>query len=161
MIEKLITKQARPWGRRRAVMGKTNWTRVFLGGLLAGVVFIVLGFAAYAIYMEKLYTPAIEALGLSTQITAWLYILAVVMALISGILAVWLYSAIRPRYGAGPKTAVIAGIAFYVLSGLLPAISISSMGMFPTNVLVIDGITALVMSVVATLIGAWVYKEQE
>jgi hypothetical protein len=142
-------------------MGKTNWTRVFLGGLLTGVVFIALGFAVYAIYMEKLYTPAIEALGLSTQITAWLYILAVVMSLISGILAVWLYSAIRPRYGAGPKTAVIAGIAFYVLSGLLPAVSLGSMGMFPNNVLVIDGLSALVICVVATLVGASIYKEQE
>ncbi|MEJ2247654.1 MAG: hypothetical protein P8Y80_16500 [Acidobacteriota bacterium] len=142
-------------------MGKTNWSRVFLGGLLAGVVLLALGFAVYAIYMEKLYAPAIEALGLSTQMTAWLYILAVVMSLISGILAVWLYSAMRPRYGAGPKSAVIAGIAFYVLSGLLPAVSLGLMGMFPTNVLVIDGLTALVICVVATLAGAWVYKEQE
>ena len=142
-------------------MGKTNWARVFLGGLVAGVVLLVLGFAAYAIYLEELYTPAIEALGLSTQITAWTYILAVVMSLVSGILAVWLYSAIRPRYGVGPKTAVIAGIAFYVLSGLLPAISLGSMGMFPVNTLVIDGISALVICIVATLAGAWVYKEQE
>ena len=142
-------------------MGKTNWARVFLGGLVAGVVLLVLGFAAYAIYLEELYTPAIEALGLSTQITAWTYILAVVMSLVSGILAVWLYSAIRPRYGVGPKTAVIAGIAFYVLSGLLPAISLGSMGMFPVNTLVIDGISALVICIVATLAGAWIYKEQE
>ena len=142
-------------------MGKINSARVFLGGLLAGVVIIVLGFVAYGIYLEKLYTPAIEALGLSTQMTAWTYILAIVMSLVGGILLVWFYSAIRPRYGAGPKTAVIAGIACYVLSGLLPAISLGSMGMFPTNTLLIDGISSLVICVVAALVGAWVYKEKE
>jgi len=142
-------------------MGKINCARVFLGGLLAGVVLIVLGFVAYAIYLEELYATVMEALWLAIQSTVGLYILAVVLSLISGIMAVWLYSAIRPRYGAGPKTAVIAGIAFYVLSGLLPAISLSSMGLFPNNVLVIDGLTRLVICVVATLAGAWVYKEQE
>ena len=50
-------------------MGKTNWNRVFLGGLLAGVVMIVLGFATYAIYLDKLWTPAMEALGLPTQMS--------------------------------------------------------------------------------------------
>jgi len=142
-------------------MGKTNWNRVFLGGLLAGVVIIVLGFAAYAIYLEKLWTPAMEALGLSSQMSVGLYIFAVVISLIVGILAIWLYSAIRPRYGAGVKTALIAGIAFWVLSGLLTYISYGVMGMFPTNLLVIDGLTGLVILVVATLVGAWVYKEQE
>ena len=141
-------------------MGKINSTRVFLGGLLAGVVIVALGFVTYAIYLEKLWTPVMEALGLSTQMTTRIFIFAVLLSLISGLLAVWLYAAIRPRYGAGPKTALIAGIAFYVLTGLLPAISFSLMGMFPTRVLVIDGLTGLVIYVVATLAGAWVYKEQ-
>lgn len=140
-------------------MGKTNWTRVFLGGLLAGVVMLVLVSAAYVIYLEELWTPAMEALGLSTAMTAWILISGVVLTMISGIIVIWLYSAIRPRYGAGPKTAVIAGIAFYILSGLLPAVSFGMMGMFPTSVLLIDGISGLVIYVVATIVGAWAYRE--
>ena len=35
-----------------------------------------------------------------------------------GIAAVWLYAAIRPRYGAGPRTAVIAGLAVWVMADL-------------------------------------------
>lgn len=141
-------------------MGKTNWTRVLLGGLLAGIVFIVLGFATYAIYLEKLYSPAMEALGNPIQESVALYVLGVVMSLVGGILAVWLYSAIRPRYGSGPKTAVIAGLFFWVIGSLFPAISIGSMGLFPASVLVIDSLTGLVICVVAMLVGAWVYKEQ-
>ena len=61
-------------------MGKTNWKRVFLGGLLAGVVFIVLGFAAYAIYLRELYSPAMEALGHPIQESAGIYVLSIVMS---------------------------------------------------------------------------------
>ena len=142
-------------------MGKISWNRVFLGGLLAGVVFIVLGFVTYSLYLEELYVPALEALGYPIQESAGLYIFAVVGAIVAGILAVWLYAAIRPRYGAGGKTAVIAGVFFWILGGLFPAISLGSMGLFPTNVLFIDVLTGLVICVVATFLGAWIYKEQE
>jgi hypothetical protein len=141
-------------------MGKTNWSRVFLGGLLAGVVLIVLGFAAWAIYLERLWSPAMEALGHPANMSAGGYAFSIIFSLVIGILAVWLYSAIRPRYGAGAKTAVIAGIAFWILSSLIAAISLGSMGLFKASLLVIDSLTGLVISVVATLVGAWVYKEQ-
>src|SRR5262249_22206685 len=35
-----------------------------------------------------------------------------------GFTAVWLYAAIRPRFGAGPRTALIAGVAVWVLAHL-------------------------------------------
>ncbi|MFW9917710.1 MAG: hypothetical protein ACFFGZ_19065 [Candidatus Thorarchaeota archaeon] len=142
-------------------MGKTNWMRVFLGGLLAGVVIIVLGFATWVIYLGKLWSPVMEALGHPfPALTVGDYVFAIVFSLVSGILAVWLYAAIRPRYGAGPKTAVIAGLFFWVIGGLFPAISFGSMGLFPVNVLLADGLTYLVIYIVAMLLGAWVYKEQ-
>ena len=141
-------------------MGKINWSRVFLGGLLAGIVIIVLGFVTFLWYLKGLYDPALQALGHPVSASAGLYILAIVSSLISGILAVWLYSAIRPRYGAGAKTAVCAGLFFWVLGSLGPAVSLGIMGLFPANVLAIDSLTGLVICVVATLLGAWVYKEQ-
>jgi hypothetical protein len=141
-------------------MGKTNWSRVFLGGLLAGIILIVLGFAAWAVYLQKLWSPALEALGRPiSALTAGDYLFAIVFSLVGGILAVWLYAAIRPRYGAGPRTAVCAGLFFWALSSLFPSISEGSMGLFPANVLMIDVITSLVLYVVATLLGAWIYKE--
>ena len=146
--------------RGRAAMGKTNWSRVFLGGLLAGVVLIVLGLATFAWYLKKLYAPALEALGHPMRaMTGVDYIVAIVFSFIVGILAVWLYAAIRPRYGAGAKTAVCSGLTFWALISLFPSLSLGSMGLFPGNVLLADSLTSLVVYVVATLIGAWVYKE--
>jgi hypothetical protein len=91
-------------------MGKTNWSRVFLGGLLAGVVFIILGWVTYVTYLGKLWTAALEALGHPPQESVGMYVFGFVFYLVGAIPAVWLYSAIRPRYGAGAKTAVIAGL---------------------------------------------------
>jgi len=142
-------------------MGKINWSRVFTGGLLAGIAFIVLGWAAYAIYMGNLWISALGALGRPpSAMTFGDYVAVIVLSLVGGILAIWLYSAIRPRYGAGPQTALCAGLTFWALASLFPTISLGGMGLFSANLLVIDSLTSLVVSVVGTLLGAWVYKEQ-
>ena len=141
-------------------MGKINWTRVFLGGLLAGVVLNVLGYAAWAIYMRNAWGLELEALGHPVRESAGLLISSIVFYFVVGILAIWLYAAIRPRCGAGPKTAVLAGFAFWVLSGLLPAILLAPLGLFSASLLALDSLTYLVMVVVGTVLGAWVYKEE-
>ena len=50
-------------------MGKTNWKRVFLGGVVARVVFNIIMFAASAIYLDDLFVPALEALNPNYQET--------------------------------------------------------------------------------------------
>jgi hypothetical protein len=47
-----------------------------------------------------------------------------------GILMVWLYVAIRPRYGAGPKTAALAGLAAWAIGTLLPNAGLWTAGVF-------------------------------
>lgn len=141
-------------------MGKTNWFRVFGGGLLAGIVMIILGFASWAMYLEKAWDSALKALGQQAPLSAGIYVWGIVSSLMLGILAVWLYSAIRPRYGAGAKTAVCAGLTFWVFNSLFPNAGFGFMGLFPSSVLVCDSLTSLVIYIVATLAGAWIYKEQ-
>ena len=140
-------------------MGKTNWKRVFLGGVLSGIVFIVLGIIAQMIGLMDIWIPVLESLGLSTEVNFVIIILALMMWLVLGVLTVWLYSAIRPRYGAGVKTAVIVGVIVWVLRELYPAIQSGAYGLYPAKACVIDGLTNLVSCVVATIIGAWIYKE--
>ena len=142
-------------------MGKTNWKRVFLGGLVAGVVFIILEIAVFAIYLEDQWISVLESLNPNYQVTPASQGLFIFNNFISAILAIWLYSAIRPRYGAGPKTAVIVGIAVWIMRIFLPAVAWGSTGLFPVKLLVIEDILCLIVCIVGTLAGAWVYKEQE
>jgi hypothetical protein len=149
-----------PIAAQEAAMGKINGMRVFLGGLLAGVVILILGFATFWMYSEKLWDSALKALGHEVPTSAGIFVYAIVSSFILGILAVWLYAAIRPRYGSGATTAVCAGLSVWFFSSLFPNAGFGFMGLFPANVLVIDTLTSLVIYVIATLLGAWVYKEE-
>ena len=41
-----------------------------------------------------------------------------VLFYVFGVVAIWLYAAIRPRYGPGPKTAAIAGLVLWFILSL-------------------------------------------
>jgi hypothetical protein len=143
-------------------MGKTNWMRVLLGGLVAGIVINVLSVISVELFFKKMVERESAVPNPALRETPELIIFFIVFYLIIGILAVWLYSAIRPRYGAGIKSALLAGIAFWVLNQLMPVLGYGYIGLLssPKNVLVIQSIRYLVMLVAGTLAGAWVYKEQ-
>ncbi len=70
-----------------------------------------------------------------------------------------MYAAIRPRFGAGPKTAVIAGLAVWFFVGLLHAIGEAPMGLMPQRLMTIGTIVGLIAIPVATVVGAYIYKE--
>ncbi|MDQ6700121.1 MAG: hypothetical protein M3Z36_08035, partial [Acidobacteriota bacterium] len=52
-----------------------------------------------------------------------------------GIAGVWLYAAIRPRFGPGLKTALIAAVAVCSIGNVLPNIGFLAMHIFPANLI--------------------------
>lgn len=77
-----------------------------------------------------------------------------------GIFTVWLYAAIRPRYGAGPKTAVCAGLAVWVAGLLIPNFALMGVtGLFPSSLTVMTTLGGIVEGVAGALAGAALYKE--
>jgi hypothetical protein len=79
------------------------------------------------------------------------------MTFVLGII-VYLYAAIRPRFGAGVKTAVIAGVIVWLVA-MMAGVADAVLGILPANLLVLTGIWALVEMVVASIAGAWLYRE--
>ncbi len=143
-------------------MGKINRIRVLIGGLVAGVVVNVLWFGAWALFVRRGWSAALEAVGRPLPETVGTTLLMTVLGFLLGFLVVWLYAAIRPRYGAGPRTAVVAGVAAWLFLGLIPDLALGSMlRLIPARLWAIDVVETLVVTVVATLLGAWVYKEEE
>lgn len=140
-------------------MGKVNWQRVILGGLLAGVIINVVEwvtngmfFAAdWAAVMARLNSSATFSLKQILAMNAW--------GFLTGIAMIWLYAAIRPRFGVGPKTAVLAGVAMwfmnYALGGSFPVIA----HWVPLRLAAIGEAIGLVEVLLAALAGAWLYKE--
>jgi hypothetical protein len=141
-------------------MTKIDKGRVVLGGLLAGVVLNAGEFLLSEVILDDQWDEAIRALNLSEPCTCVIVAMVVMMFLV-GIYTVWLYAAIRPRYGAGPRTAVCAGLAVWLIYYLLGFGSAALFGIFPVKLVLIAVAWGVIEMVLAALAGAWLYKEEE
>ena len=142
-------------------MAHTNRGRVIWGGLLAGVVINVVEYVTNGVVLREAWSRAMQALGKPAGMSAVAIVIFNVWGFLLGIAAVWIYAAIRPRYGAGPGTAVRAGLAAWALAVFLANLGNYPLGLFPTRLLVITTVVALAEIVVGTLAGAWLYQENE
>ena len=140
-------------------MGKINLKGVVVGGLLAGLVLNVVDYLLYGVILANDLAAAMQALGkgpVGGSAMVWF----VVLDFLFGIAIVWAYAAIRPRFGAGPGTAVRAGLLMWIVAVLFRAIGDSQMGLMPMRVMVIGTAVALILIPVAAVVGAWPYKEE-
>ena len=139
-------------------MGKINWTRVILGGLVAGVVINVSEFLLNGVILAKDMEAAMSALG--RQVSGSALAMFTVWGFLVGIFAIWLYAAIRPRYSSGPKTAACAGAAVWGLGYLLAAVTPLALHLFPRRLMAVGLAVGLVEVIAGTLAGAWLYREE-
>jgi hypothetical protein len=140
-------------------MERINMGRVILGGIVAGIVADILGSIVDGVLLAPQWAEGMKALG-RPQFSVTQIVGFNILGLAYGIFAVWLYAAIRPRYGAGPRAAVCAGMAVWVAGVLLPnAGFMGAAGLFPTNLTVMTTLAAIVEWVAAALAGAALYKE--
>ena len=141
-------------------MAHTNRVRVILGGLLAGVVINIVEFITNGVVLNSAWAQVMQSLG-KPPLTVSSILLFNVWGFLMGIASVWLYAAIRPRYGVGPATAIRAGVAAWVMSVFLVTVTNYAIGLVPVRLLVITSLVELVEIPVATVVGAWLYKEDE
>lgn len=140
-------------------MGKINWGRVILGGLAAGVVINLSEWVLNDVVLKEQWAENMRALGKSGEVTANQIVVWNIWGFLAGIGLVWLYAAIRPRFGPGAGTAVKAGLAVWFFAHFLWTLGSWNMGIFPANALVIGLAWTLVETILAGLVGGWVYKE--
>ena len=138
-------------------MGKINWGRVFLCGLLASVVW-GLPSAVLVHRVARDWQIAVHAGRPSPTEGVLFFTVLGFVNLATGIWTMWLYAAIRPRYGPGPKTAAIAGLALWVLIGMTHA-SWALFGSLPANIVLAPDLAHLPAVIVGAVVGAWLYKE--
>ena len=138
-------------------MGRINWGRVLLCGLLASVVWGVPS-TVLVHRVGRGWQIAVHAGRPSPTEGGLFFAVLGLVNLVTGIWTMWLYAAIRPRYGPGPKTAAIAGLALWLI--LVTAHAIWAVfAAIPPNVLVAPEAAHLPAIILGAVIGAWLYKE--
>ena len=140
------------------MMGKINMQKVLVGGLIAGLVLNVVDGALYGYFLKNQMAAAMTALG-KPAMTSSQILWFVVLDFVAGIFLVWLYAAVRPRFGPGPGTAVKAGLAVWFLAGLLNALFMWPMNIMPHNLTIITTLVMLVEFPLAAVVGAKLYTE--
>jgi hypothetical protein len=139
-------------------MSRINVVGVLKGGAAAGLVMTISEFilnvpVAGAQMDQELVERNLPPVA-GSQIVVF-----VAMTFLLGIATVWLYAAIRPRFGAGPKTAIYAGLIVWALSYLHMAITMGVLGINSMGVVVLGIVWTALEMMVASAVGGYLYSE--
>lgn len=137
-----------------------NTGKVIVGGLVAGVVLNIGDFLINTQILVADQTEFLRRLNIdpATMESFSAMLPWIVIDFLMGVLLVWTYSAIRPRFGPGIGTAIIAALIPFLAVTLVLA-GFTSMGVFLMPMFIKGSIAALVNISIASVAGAWVYTE--
>ena len=141
-------------------MGSINWGRVFLGGLAAGFLINVSETILNTVVLEAPFSAAMDEMGKTMNMDGGAIAVWMLWGFAVGITTVWLYAAIRPRYGAGLKTALCAGATVWFLAGFLSSAAMVNMGLFSVGLMATGTVWGLAEMLTAAAVGGWLYKEE-
>ena len=141
-------------------MAQINWGRLFLSSLVAAIImFATDGFihetitkADWTAVYDGLRATMPEPHGTSMAYFA-------VFELGHAFTAMMFYVLMRAFFGAGPKTAVLAGIVGWIAFSLTGPVQFIPLGFFSNALWLKVGAVHLVTSIVATIAGAALYKD--
>lgn len=137
---------------------KINIGRVLLGGLVTGLILNIGEWVLNGIVLAKDMQDFFKKCGLPEPGPNFL-VIAITITFVLGIVIVFGYAAIRPRFGPGPKTAIIAAVLAWFCVYLYQNLIGFGLGIVPIRLLVIALAWGLVEYILATLAGAALYKE--
>jgi hypothetical protein len=141
-------------------MSRISVGRVVAGGLVAGLVMNVGEAALHAGVLgqdsEALYTT----LHIPMPNPAATIPLLVGMTFLLGVVTIWLYAALYPRFESRVSTALVTGIVVWLLAHVWSGVYLGAgfAGIFTARLAWIPVIWGLFESILATFAGALVYK---
>ena len=138
-----------------------NASKVVVGGLVAGVVNNVLSFLVQGMLLGKRMmdemlaaAPSLQGKGEDTMTM----VCRILTGFAIGMLLVWLYAAMRPRFGAGPKTAILAAFVVW-FCGFIFYMDWLYVGMMSRGLYAMVSVAMLISCSITAMAGAALYKE--
>jgi len=141
-------------------MSRINWARLFIGSLIAAIImFVTDGFIHETILKadwHAVYTAlrATEPEGHGSNMVYF-----ALFELGRGFTAMMFYVTMRAFFGAGPKTAVLAGIVGWIAFSLTGPVQFIPLGFFSNALWLKVAVIHLIVSIIATIAGAALYKD--
>jgi len=138
-----------------------NTNKVLIGGIAAGFVMNIIDFVSNMFIVGARMKAEADAFkpGMSDQMNQTSTMVSyIVMDLVLGILLVWTYAAIRPRFGPGMKTATYVAVLFWILAGIFLS-GYMHMGMMSSGLWWTFAFIGLVNFWVSAWVGARLYSE--
>ena len=138
-----------------------NTGKVVAGGLAAGVVLNLIDYVTYTMLLVDRVKAEADAFhpGMADSMMSGNAITVYVITdFIFGLLLVWTYAAIRPRFGPGPRTALLVAFLFWILLAFCNA-GMMLMGMTSANLWWTEMFVLFVNLAIASWVGAMIYKE--
>jgi hypothetical protein len=141
-------------------MPRINVVKVLIGGLVAGVVANALDYVINTYLLATEMTEMVQRLNLRADVVEGSMYTWIGFDFVYGLLVVFTYAAMRPRFGPGPKTALIAGMCYWVgFTGLFAGLT--AMGLYTHPAFIKSAAFSLASSLVPALVGGAIYTEAE
>jgi uncharacterized membrane protein len=138
-----------------------NRTRILLGGLAGGFVWLIWSWAAGRFIIGTARYDAAQSAGLFLRIPRYHAFLAewIVALIVMAIVLAYLYACARQTLGSGPKTALMIGFLVGFVAGFPLNFAQAAWSqidrMFPLGWM----LDIWVGCILATLVAGWVYKD--
>lgn len=132
--------------------------RVLLAGLAAGLV-LELADAAFAMlwFAQPIEDALIEAGGRMPN-TPGLMLQSLLVALLLGVVIVWLHTLLLTRTGSSWRAALNAGLAVWFLSSFVPGHGLLLAALFPPTLVFAAIAWGLTAALCAAFTGGWLYR---
>jgi hypothetical protein len=140
-------------------MGGMNSGRVLLGGLVAGLVINLGEFLLNGVLLAEYYVEVTSRLGVPQMSNATIGIY-VLLAVLVGVVSIWLYAAARPRLGPGVGTALRIALAVWFFVYVMQFAGYWGLGLMDASMVVMCLGWGLVEIGLGITAGAWVYREE-
>jgi len=140
-------------------MPKIQIGRVLMGGLLTGLVLTIGEYLLNDVVLSDVTKQELARLNLPAP--GGMFVVRVVgMTFVLGIMIIYLYAAIRPRFGPGVGTAICAGLFAWFFVYLYCAYIYFALGVVSMKAYMIGLVWGLFQYSIAAIAGAWLYREE-
>lgn len=143
-----------------APMNRIRPVRLLLAGLATLIVFLIIEILWEGLIGATLLNDALSSIRTIAGTDDWslrAQVLNLVIALFNCFMMIWLYASLRPMYGVGVRTALIA-TAFVFAFVFAFELNLTNIGLIPGGLTLIDTVDLIVELPISLIAGAQVYE---